>query len=724
MMSQGLSQFTIAPFVTGLDTDLEPWLLPPDSFTEIDNIHVKHGYIQRRNGFNVFGALIPNAVTVAINNVTQANPGQVTTGAAHGLTTGDLVFIASVGGMTEKNNKIFTVTVVDGTNFTINKDTTSFTAYTLGGTMALVDPTVDRVMGITRFLKSDGIYELLAMNTTRASVYNGLTNSFDQLDAANIMSGDEFDYIWAENWQSSGVVNRLYFTNGKAFDGASLDGIRYYDGTGGITTSFVPELTPSSAAVGTKRFLYGGQILFVIKERLVVLNTFEHNNATATTSQHPQRARWCQAQGPSNWDDITPGGGGFVDAPTGQQIISARPLQDVIIVIFTDSVWTLRPIGDPALPFRWDKINDYRACDGKMATVGYDRDMRALGVRGITATDGVETRRIDQRIENFTIDEINVSQFKKVYCARSYGERRWWTLYSANKDNEDGENNSALIWDDESRAYSTYSIALNCLGYGNAGYDYGLNDFTAANNLDWSLVAEAGEEGPGEETLQSFFFQDTQEIFLGGDINGRIFGLETGITDAGASIGADFTTAAWNPFKDQGLASKLVYVDIFLDTDTQTSAVIEFIKDNDITPYGFEALDFMPNLGYIASIVDIDLTNPVNINAPSNGLSTGDTVFIYSVKGTVEVNDGPYLITVVDENNFTLDGVDGTGFTPHVAGGKVYQRQFYKAKEWKRVYAGGSGYEHRLKFTLAVSAGPFRIHAFRPYFKLAGRTVN
>lgn len=719
-----LTPMNIAPFVTGLETDVEPWLAPPDSFSELNNMHVKHGYIERRSGFNIFGNLVPNAATIVINNATQANPCQITTAAVHGLSTGDLVFITAVGGMTEINNKIFTVTVIDTTNFTINIDSTSFTAYTVGGTMALIDPAVDRVMGIFRFVKSDGSYELLAFNTTRASVYNGLTMTFDQLDAADIMSGDEFDYIWAENWQSSNLVNRLYFTNGKAFDGASLDGIRYYDGTGGITTAFNPELTPTSTAAGLKRFLYGGQLLFVIKQRLVVLNTFEHDNSTGTTSQNPQRARWCQAQGPSNWDDITAGGGGFVDAPTGQQIISARALQDVIIVNFTDSVWTLRPVADPALPFRWDKINNFRACDGKMATVGYDRDMRALGIRGITATDGVETQRIDTQIEAFTNDEINKDQFKKTYCARSYGERRWWSLYSGIVQNEEDENNSVLIYDDESRAFSTYSLDMNCLGYGNAGYDYGLNDFTAANNLDWALVPSAGSEGPGEETLQSFFFQDTQEIFLGGDIYGRVVSLETGSTDLGASIGASFTTAAWNPFKAQGIAAKLVCIDFFVDTDTQASAVVEFFKDNSIASYGFETLDFMPNIDYVASIVAIDLTNPVSINAPQNGLATGDNVFIYSIVGTNEINDGPYQITVVDENNFTLDGIDGTGFTPHIVGGKVYRRQFYKTKEWKRVYAGGTGYEHKIKFTVENSAAPFRIHAFRPYFKPAGRTVN
>lgn len=72
-----------------------------------------------------------------IANITQANPGQVTTASAHNLQTGDKVEITGVNGMTEVNGNAYTVTVVDSTNFTIGVDTTGYGAYTSGGT---VDP--------------------------------------------------------------------------------------------------------------------------------------------------------------------------------------------------------------------------------------------------------------------------------------------------------------------------------------------------------------------------------------------------------------------------------------------------------------------------------------------------------------------------------------------------------------------------------------------------------
>ena len=60
-----------------------------------------------------------------------ADPGVVTS-AAHGYTTGDLITIQAVVGMTEVNGNQYTVTVIDVDTFSI-VNTTAFTPYTSGG---------------------------------------------------------------------------------------------------------------------------------------------------------------------------------------------------------------------------------------------------------------------------------------------------------------------------------------------------------------------------------------------------------------------------------------------------------------------------------------------------------------------------------------------------------------------------------------------------------------
>jgi uncharacterized protein (TIGR02217 family) len=79
---------------------------------------------------------MPAFATRTITAITQANPGQVTTSAAHGFSTGNLIYITGVGGMTQVNNLVFTITNVDSTHFTLGVDTTNYGTYTSGGTAA------------------------------------------------------------------------------------------------------------------------------------------------------------------------------------------------------------------------------------------------------------------------------------------------------------------------------------------------------------------------------------------------------------------------------------------------------------------------------------------------------------------------------------------------------------------------------------------------------------
>lgn len=68
----------------------------------------------------------------AISNITQANPGVVTTLVDHGLTTGQKVRlkVSADNGMIELNNVAVTVTAIDASTFSIGVDTTANTAFT------------------------------------------------------------------------------------------------------------------------------------------------------------------------------------------------------------------------------------------------------------------------------------------------------------------------------------------------------------------------------------------------------------------------------------------------------------------------------------------------------------------------------------------------------------------------------------------------------------------
>ena len=598
-------------------------------------------------------------------------------------------------------------------------------------------------MGLWRYVDADNVKQLLAFDTERAAVYNTVSELFDPLDAADIFNSGlnpNTNYVTSGNWASTSSstaspLYRLYFTNGKSNLGGTTDGIRVYDRS--ISTTATGQFNPninSTAGVGGVE-IRGAKLLFPMKQRLVLLHTFEGSTA------YPQRARWCQAQNPDGttaggyplsfaadtWNDAAAGSGGYVDAPTGEQIVSAQFVQNQLIVFFTESVWTLRPTSDPALPFRWDRINSFRACDSKMGTAGFDRYVTAFGVRGITSTDGVETKRFDERIEDFVTTEINASQFDKVFSKRSFSSRRLWTLYAqTSTESEDADH--ALIFDRESGAFSKYKIDMNVLGHGGVAKDFSLDDFPNTSDGKGTPIYLNGDEeadpdliGPGESKINDFVFSEGADIFVGGDRSGVVHILEQDGGDSGTSIDFELYSAAWNPWMVEGTKCKLGYMDVFVDTHPSTQLTYEFYKDNDEFPYATVFSDMLPNLIEKAEIADISQANPAVVTANQSGLITGDQIYIYKVGGMFEVNGGPYTVTVVDSNRFSLDGVDSSAFTTFASGGVITELPFERTKTWKRIYAGGSGYQHRVRIVSEGIDKAVRIHAFMPYFAKTGR---
>lgn len=71
--------------------------------------------------------------TKSITGITQGNPA-VVTAVGHGRSTGDVAMITGVVGMTQVNDRIYNVTVIDSDTLSLdNCDSTGFTAYTSGG---------------------------------------------------------------------------------------------------------------------------------------------------------------------------------------------------------------------------------------------------------------------------------------------------------------------------------------------------------------------------------------------------------------------------------------------------------------------------------------------------------------------------------------------------------------------------------------------------------------
>lgn len=82
-------------------------------------------------------AILPFNNTLTISSTTNANPVSVTTSGAHGLATGDTVYITDVTTMTEINDRRFTITSTGSTTFTLDNENGSGYSAGAGGTAHL-----------------------------------------------------------------------------------------------------------------------------------------------------------------------------------------------------------------------------------------------------------------------------------------------------------------------------------------------------------------------------------------------------------------------------------------------------------------------------------------------------------------------------------------------------------------------------------------------------------
>lgn len=73
-------------------------------------------------------------------------------------------------------------------------------------------------------------------------------------------------------------------------------------------------------------------------------------------------------------------------------------------------------------------------------------------------------------------------------------------------------------------------------------------------------------------------------------------------------------------------------------------------------------------------------TNPVALTVVGHGFVTGQVKRINSVVGMTQLNDRFFTVTVTGTDTITLDGVDGTAFTPYTSGGNAQTGQFYALK--------------------------------------------
>lgn len=479
-------RFLIAPFTTGWEKDLKPFLIPDDAFAELNNAYIQYGRLTKRVGTQYTGTTqLSSRLRLLVGTTT--NAGSINFGLAP---LPDIDF--SVGQMFSIGSDLFTIVTAGNQPMITNSATATLYVFDTATGDYIINNSVPNtnvyfypaqpVMGLAVY-EQGSIGEQTAFAFDQQSVYKFVSSQWLRETNANaVWDGSDSDFFWSANWRGVAASDIFLFaTNfviptfnqniGNPTLSSFTKGMVYYTGTNWF--NFYPQYkvstTPTNTCIMTAR------IIVAFKNRLVLLNTIE-NTSTSNTSvptAFVNRCRYSQNGSPLateafyEQNQVGAKGGGFIDAPTSEEIVTAEFLKDRLIVYCERSTWELAYTGNEILPFVWQKINTELGATSTFSSVPFDKAVLNVGDTGYHACNGFSVDRIDEKIQKevFKISTVNDGP-TRVCGIRDYTEQLvYWSFPSDQNLMFQSYPDKFFIYNYENKTWSSNDDTFTAFGY-------------------------------------------------------------------------------------------------------------------------------------------------------------------------------------------------------------------------------------------------------------------
>ena len=562
-------RFMIAPITTGWQTDLRPWLIPDDAFAQLENAYVFRGRVRKRFGSRLMGFGFDSSQTEQLFSRLRIMI-DTTDGAgdASGTVPGS---IFGIGQLFSIGDSIYTVDhtgtpaamlSTDGTTI-IASYNTSTGAYVFTGAPINTDVwfyPAEPVMGLTQYEGAPiNNWPAYAFDTQFAYVFAGGFWQRSGTGSNPIWHGTNDQYYWATNWQGLSPDEIFMFvTNFNATigtPGVTDDPIWFFDGT--TWAKFNQDYTIFNTAGD---FIFTARIIIPFKNRLVMLNTIEQNAGMSTNTAFPQRARFCHygspfSGGPANpfaWlePNQTNGanvadGGGFIDAATDEQIVSAEFIKDRLIVYFERSTWELAYTGNQVYPFTWQKINTELGSEATFSSVPFDKVILTIGNTGVHACNGANVERIDSKIPDyvFTIIDKATGVARVAGIRDYYTEMVYWTFPAVQDEQNSIFSTKVLTYNYRNNSWAVNDDSITCWGY----FEQQEVQTWASTPQTWEELLQQWDSGPEQAQFRQVIAgnQEGFVFIVSADITRNASALQiTNLVTSGS--GVNFTVINHN----------------------------------------------------------------------------------------------------------------------------------------------------------------------------------
>lgn len=481
-------RFLIAPLSTGLQTDLRPWLIPDDAFSILQNAYVFRGRVRKR-----FGSLLMGSSSTSSNLDQLLSRLRINIGTTDAV-TGNFSLtpvtpagsIWKIGQMFSVGTTIFTVYQANGATLTTGTATATFNTAT--GALVITGNNTNPLTTVY-FYPAEPVMGFSIFDST--SVNNQPTYAFDTRFAyiylatgwersgtgtSPMWHGTNLNFFWSVNYRNSAnpgayllFVSNFYAVNPSGAVSANDDPIWYLNSISGTWTA----LTPKFLVAGAGNFVRTARIVVVFKNRLVLLNTIETDAANANNISYPFRARFSAIDNPLDANaflEITQVGtlgGGVIDVPTQENIITAQFVKDRLIVYCERSTWELAYTGNQIIPFEWNQINTELGSESTFSVVPFDLNILAIGATGVHSCNGTNVNRIDNKIpdEIFEIKNKNNAALR-VFGIRDYfNEVVYWAYPQDDEIAVDTYPNKILLYNYRNDTWAINDDCITAFGY-------------------------------------------------------------------------------------------------------------------------------------------------------------------------------------------------------------------------------------------------------------------
>lgn len=474
-------RFLVAPINAGLVQNVRPWLIPEDAFAQLNNAYLFRSRIRKRPGT----ALLQDETEAVYDGFEQFTARlRVSLGSTDGSgnstpgakvpTDGGVPITAEIGSAFSVAGQLFTVYQANGAMYSTGDATGTFDTATGEYVITGAEPATTiyfypalPVMGIVQYqtllINDEPTY---AFDTRFA--YQYASNGWLRLGTA-FWNGDDTKFFWGRVWRGLNA-NEIYlfvtnFNFGSTLDDS--DPMRYWDG------STWTDLNPSFSSTVATNTILQARIMMPFKNRLVLMNIVENTGAAPGLNiQYGNRIRFSQNGSPVStdaWYEDVGGKGGYLDAPTEEQIISAEFVHDRLIVFFERSTYELVYTGNEILPFRFQKIDNLLGVESTFSVVQFDKNLIGIGDTGIHIASSTSVQRADLQIPDlvFTISNDNNGVLRVQGIRDFYGELIYWAYPQYSQQYPD----RVLLYNYRNNTWATFDDSFTAMGYFNAQGD-------------------------------------------------------------------------------------------------------------------------------------------------------------------------------------------------------------------------------------------------------------